>query len=392
MPLALVQGPSFVVVEQAAGVAAAACAPEAIANAALVDFAERLSLATNTDPQLTVVLLSAPVGCDQLFYVPVANDVRGIGYQHQDPREVFDDSPHSRLEGIAFLNDFPYWRRNAADFARAFNHELGHRWAARVHVAATDLSETALLGRQQLHWSYFLDSGGSPMEGNRWSSLDSRHFVTDASSTSFSPLDLYLMGVLEAARVPPLALLDARAEGLTDCRGASLSAESPPQLCAPLELTGRARAVTLDEIRAAEGERSPAAQDVPRQVDVSIVVVDSSQEPFSRSDCEALSESIDARLLGFSDATGGRLTLRNLTVSARTCDAWPLAEAAEALQPVGGCSVTQTGDAKLTPGTNLGWLATLWLLLQRRRRAEPHPNRASGSILARCPSSTRESG
>src|SRR3569833_3160005 len=82
-------------------------------------------------PRLVVVLATQPLICGDLFYLPLANDVRGIGYQHEPSGELFDQTPDSRLEGMAFLNDFPYWQAHPAEFQNAFDHEVGHRWGAR---------------------------------------------------------------------------------------------------------------------------------------------------------------------------------------------------------------------------------------------------------------------
>ena len=63
--------------------------------------------------------------------VDVAREPRiGYGYFYDD--ELFDLSPGSALEGIAFLNDMTYWESNDEELTRSFLHELGHRWGARV--------------------------------------------------------------------------------------------------------------------------------------------------------------------------------------------------------------------------------------------------------------------
>jgi hypothetical protein len=59
-----------------------------------------------------------------------------------------------------------------------------------------------------MHWSFFLDTGGSPLEGNAWELAGHDYrTVTDATSGEFSALDLYLMGAAEAAEVDPMLLL-----------------------------------------------------------------------------------------------------------------------------------------------------------------------------------------
>ena len=78
--------------------------------------------------------------------------------------------------------------------------ELGHRWGsfARFKEGTTSTSpcstdatgcNSALLGRSYQHWSYYFDTGGSPMEGNDWADNSSTSFtLIPATVTKYSPL------------------------------------------------------------------------------------------------------------------------------------------------------------------------------------------------------------
>src|SRR5690606_34248280 len=123
------------------------------------------------------------------------NDVAGIGYQRSGDSERFDDAPERRLEGIVFLNDLPYWLNEPEELKAAFLHELGHRWLTRVH-ARVDGEDISLTGRDDEHWSYFLDAGASPLEGNLWSEDMPPFSTAPRYPLSYTPLDLYLMGAL----------------------------------------------------------------------------------------------------------------------------------------------------------------------------------------------------
>ena len=49
--------------------------------------------------------------------------------------------------------------------------EVGHRWSAFVWFRDRDrggVPSSALLGRDRSHWNFFLETGGSPLEGNEW--------------------------------------------------------------------------------------------------------------------------------------------------------------------------------------------------------------------------------
>lgn len=359
-------GPNFVLLPDSTALAEAACAPQTVANTVLVDALERLRIATGIDPQIAVVLTTAPLSCPSLFYVSVANDTRGIGYQHEDPREVFDDSPRSRLEGVAFLNDFPYWQRHPAEFARAFNHELGHRFGARVHVEKTGFASDAILGRQRLHWSYFLDTGGSPLEGNRWADAGEGRLLaeTPLGSALFSDLDLYLMGVLPAERVAPGSLVQAGPAPGRDCLGRTLTAASPPQSCGALAFDGARVPFTIADVIAAEGPRVPAAQAEQRTLDVAFVVLGAGTGAPSASTCHLLSDSFAQRVEEFARATGGSVTLHNLTDSEASCDAWPPAPRNRHAEAASGCHFAPRSQ----PGL---WVTALLVLVGARLRARP---------------------
>ena len=77
----------------------------------------------------------------------------------------------------------------------------------RVRDPRTGQPSTALLGIDGAHWSYFLDSDASVMYGSDWRDAGGGEFVADASRKRYSPLDLYLMGILDPSEVPPFSLL-----------------------------------------------------------------------------------------------------------------------------------------------------------------------------------------
>ena len=352
-----VAGPSFLLLPDAGALAEAACAPQTVANTVLIDVVERLREKTGLDPQIAVVLSTAPLTCASLYYVSVANDTRGIGYQHEDPREIFDDSPHSRLEGVAFLNDFPYWESRPDEFARAFAHEVGHRFGARVHVQAAGLPRDALLGRQGFHWSYFLDSGGSPLEGNRWTRADGAlRAETPLRPAGFSDLDLYLMGVLPSERVAPATLFRAEVGPAPDCLGRAVTAASPPQTCGALGFAATPVPLTVEDVIAAEGPRVPAADAGPKTLDVAFIVLEAGAADANAASCRALSSALEERRREFEHATGGRVSLRNLTQSGKSCDDWPPPTANDSPEAQGGCQWGGRSPAR-------GWLSALLMVV-----------------------------
>jgi hypothetical protein len=371
--LVIDEGPEFALVRDAGALAEGACAPGEIGPNSLRDSVLRAQRELGLDAELAVVLASAPPSCGNLFYVPVANDVSGIGYGHERPDELFDDSADSALEGIAFLNDWPYWETRPEELGRAFKHELGHRWGARVRAAIDGEPSSELLGRQLMHWSFFLDSAASPLEGNAWHTSDERVFrsETDTSNTDFSLLDLYLMGVAEAAEVEPSRLLrHVEAEGLAnarDCRNAPLSASSPPARCEPLTLEAEPSLIAIEDIIAVEGERVPVA--VPeRTLDVLVLVLESEREPLSLESCQVLEQALSSNLADFERATRTRVRLNNVTGFRTSCES---VSVVPTLNGQRGCSLAAVGARETTlPWSSLLVLAGLCARRARCRKAE----------------------
>lgn len=343
---------NFVFVPEASSSANAVCAPGIDGAGQLAAMLSSVLSGLRLDPQLIAVLTTQPLICGDLFYHPLANDVRGIGYQHEASGELFDQTPGSRLEGMAFLNDFPYWQAHPAEFQRDFNHELGHRWGARVHALIDGADSTELLGRDLEHWSYFLNSGGSPLEGNIWADLGAGQYQADTplGSGAFSDLDLYLMGVLPPAEVRPQQLLHpGMAPAAADCRGGSLAATSPPQSCGPYRTPATPVTFSVADVIAVEGERDPPVISTPITADVVVVVLDSGSQPFDLASCQSMTDAVPGRIADFTTASGGRVLLNNLVAAGQDCATFtsPLGTNKSSLPHEGGCRITPEGQPSL---------------------------------------------
>ena len=94
-----------------------------------------------------------------------------------------------------------------------------HRWAA--YVTFKDVNgeiSNALLGSGSSHWSFLLDSAGSVMYGNAWQDNGNGTFsatTPQGQMKSYSPLDQYLMGMIDKSKVPPMLLIDSPATDST---------------------------------------------------------------------------------------------------------------------------------------------------------------------------------
>jgi MYXO-CTERM domain-containing protein len=247
---------------------------------------EVLSLQEGFHEGQYLAAMQIPVSNSPLaFYLPIRNDVRGIGQRSViDGRsEVFDLNgtfgSSFPLDGFVYLNSFRYYTDpRAVEFGRYLicTQEFGHRFSANFRAAATTtdagvadggvapLAADAYLGRgnqlptgmvvNRSHWSYFFNSGGSPMEGNRWTETSPGVFRASMPTFRFSPIDLYAMGLIPAAEVTPTFLI-------ADPQGApgSITRDSPPEYSGrAVTVRGRRVDVTLNDLVRANGPRNPA--------------------------------------------------------------------------------------------------------------------------------------
>jgi hypothetical protein len=362
-----IKAPDFLFVPGADGIANLACAPAAAKE--LAPIITGLLESAGVDPQIVVVLATQPLICNDIYYVPLANDICGIGYQHETKGELFDETPDSRLEGIAFLNDFPYWQEHPAEFQKDFNHEISHRWGARLHASIAGADSTTLLGRDLQHWSYFLRNGGSPLEGNIWTEVGAGHYRADTplGPGVFSDLDLYTMGVMPPSEVGKQEILLPLADsGATDCLGFTLTAASPPQSCGAYETDATPLTVGIDDVIAAEGERNPPAARTAKSVDMAVVVLESGSLPFDLQSCQAMTQAVPDRIADFATASAGRVTLVNLVTSGDDCASFTQ-PAGTGPATSGGCSMAPLGSSPHGPEALL--LAALFVVSRRARRA-----------------------
>ncbi len=145
-------------------------------------------------------------------------------------------------------------------------HEVGHRWLSRLHFRDGAETSNRLLGRGQAHWSFFMDSDASVMEGNEIQDNGDGTFLTLGPTASrYSALDQYAMGLIPPQAVPPFFYV----EGAN--AGEILSAESNPR--AGVTITGTRRDLTIDDVIAAEGERLPRSADAPKVFKLAFILV-----------------------------------------------------------------------------------------------------------------------
>lgn len=191
------------------------------------------------------------------FHLLIHNADRGIGKPVLDYRTLYGG--HPRLQSVHLFYPLTALPANPTERLPENNdtvlsliaQEMGHRWGASVRFRdASGRLSRDLQGREGSHWSFFLDSGASALEGNRWEHIGRYHWSLTPTD-GYSPLDLYLMGLRPAEEVPPFRLLRAA----RDPEGGSWSANSRPTTGVRLEAT--VEEIPLHAIVDAEGPRDP---------------------------------------------------------------------------------------------------------------------------------------
>jgi hypothetical protein len=199
------------------------------------------------------------------FEVNVRNDIGGIG---QDP---LDDTARwgsaGALASVVYMDSVDQYL--AVDGFEILGHEVGHRWLARLRFRKDGgAPSAALLGRGGVHWSFFMDTRASVMEGNLIADLGGGKFETTDIVRGYSPLDQYAMGLRLPAEVPPFFYVDG-ADNFRPNR--AFKASSSPE--AGISFTGLRRDVAIEDVLAAMGPRTPDATLAPRLLRQAFVLV-----------------------------------------------------------------------------------------------------------------------
>jgi hypothetical protein len=136
--------------------------------------------------------------------------------------------------------------------------ETGHRWLMFLRFRDHDggLSDQ-LLGRDRAHWSFFVDSDASVMEGNDIEDLGGGSFRTAAAVERFSLVDQYAMGYVPEAQVREFFYVESPVNVVPD-RGP----EDAPRV--GVRFNGTKRTVLIQDVVDAMGRRQPAAGSGPR--------------------------------------------------------------------------------------------------------------------------------
>lgn len=231
------------------------------------------------------------------FHQGVKNDVRGIG------KVLFDNSSlygsNGKLQGTIDMGSMDAVCTDPLDHVFDFTlgtiaHEMLHQWSSYVKFRDWNGAvSNALLGEDGSHWSFLLDTKGSLEYGNQWRDNGNGTFTSVAAGKYYSPLDLYLMGMIDKSQVPPMLLIDNPA----------IDPKMMPEVGATI--SGMPRYVTIDDIIAAEGERLPSASDSRKQFKMAFIFV-TAPGTFTGSELNGIETVRNGFLTRYSILTDGK--------------------------------------------------------------------------------------
>ncbi len=245
------------------------------------------------------------------YELNVKNDIEGIGLVEavpgHPPSAHFDYSSffgsQSQLQSYLSMNQLAAFPDNPGQIFFGTNstltilgQEAGHRWLTYVPFLNNGTVSEDILGRDQDHWSFFLNSEASVMEGNLIRDNGDGSFTTIESTRRYSTLDQYLMGLRPADQVNPFFLV-------TGVSGTRRNAASAP--AEGITFRGTRRNLSVNDIIAAAGPRIPSAEAAPKVFRQAFVLLIQQGTSLNESDLNKISQ-IKARWEQFfTQATDG---------------------------------------------------------------------------------------
>ncbi|MDA8018229.1 MAG: hypothetical protein MPN21_12355, partial [Thermoanaerobaculia bacterium] len=237
-------------------------------------------------------------GPARAFAWGIQNSDSGIGLPIFDSSELFGSG--GRLQSFIDMGELASHVTDPLDPAFEdtlviLAHEIMHRWGVHVHFRLPDgTSSDALLGLEGSHWSFLADTGASVMYGNDWRDEGDGSFTSTGVLKFFSPLDLYLAGLYSPDEVPPFFVIDDSGEDPTRL----------PHLGA--QISGTRRAVTVEDIIAAEGPRVPAVGEAPNEFRLAFLLITRPGDVVTPAMLDGINRVRREFQIRFSALTGGR--------------------------------------------------------------------------------------
>jgi large repetitive protein len=234
----------------------------------------RRFLATHPDEfDQLIVFTEEPLLTDAFAYeVTVSNDIAGLGMATYSHASAYGSAGRlqsmQNMDALSKYPDDPRRRFHGQNSTLGLlGHEFGHRWLAFLAFRdGNSQASQALLGRDQAHWSFFFDSDASVVEGSDIVDHGNGSFSTRAAPERYSLLDQYAMGLVDQTQVPPFFYVENPVDVVPP-----KTAES--QAAVGVTFSGTRRNVTIDDVIAVMGPRTPSAAHSPREFRQAFVYV-----------------------------------------------------------------------------------------------------------------------
>lgn len=337
-------------------------------------------------------------GIVETLFDPVGNDVKGIGLEHDYGLDGTFPSDYPPLRAILLHNDVTQLAKRAAmqnapldGFAQyLFLLELSHTWGPAVTVPAEAdggaASANALIGFP-FHWSFWMDAGSSPAGGNAWKDGGDGTFTVSGGSPKsvrYSMLDLYLMGLADPSEVPAFGVLE-NAVPPSDVKdpftGRVYGPSSFPWWgTAPFTVHARRRTLTIDDVVAANGARSPSRSSGTMKLGIVLIVPKSASADAIAGYEQAFAPIAASLAPAYHDATQQRGTMQVVTASESAPppggdtdagaddDGGAVSASPAKTTTTSGCSLDAHGTPTPVPWLALAAVAAAAAATTRRRR------------------------
>ena len=316
------------------------------------------------------------------FYSPLQNDTFGIGSQ------VFDQTSQwgfGELEGFLFMNSVFDYLGSARD-ALFFGQEVGHRWGAYVRRSGGGRD---MLGRDDAHWNFYIESQNSTMEGNAWTEIEDGIFETDhMAPIGYSELDMYLMGFMDPDEVEDWFLIDNPVTlrnpigwgvGESDAPYYTIRAYYPEEEVEdlpPIRVRGDRVDISLDDVIAVHGEREPDFEESQREFNMAFVIMMPGSEAITFDEYLVVEDIAEELTALWENMVRGEAVLNH---DIGTTDRYEFSPSVFPEEPTWEPSFDEESDTGLSgsgctasvagTGTSPLWLLLLALLPLARRRS-----------------------
>jgi hypothetical protein len=185
----------------------------------------------------------------------IKNDVTGIGLGIFDGSAQFGSA--GVLESLCNMNRIDAWPSSdpaarvftkGNSFLTIMGQEAGHRWGAFVTYGPNH--SNLILGRQDAHWSYYVDVDHSSLEGGDWVPTGGSNYQCPTNIDYYSELDEYLFGLRTPNEVKDFFFISSASNNTAGARSAGV-----PILGSTA--TGTLVPVTVGDVITSEGARTP---------------------------------------------------------------------------------------------------------------------------------------